>query len=82
MLLGPPGQVAAVAGKKDGMKQGEAGGILKELGYSADQVGMNFHKFIPVLLNGCIDLQILISLYVDSANNNNAVSAFCCKVCK
>lgn len=52
MLLGPPGQVAAVAGKKDGMKQGEAGGILKELGYSADQVGMNFHKFIPVLLNG------------------------------
>ena len=35
---GPPGQVAAVAGKKDGGKQGEAGGILKELGYTADQV--------------------------------------------
>jgi len=35
---GPPGQIAAVAGKKDGGKQGEAGGILKELGYTADQV--------------------------------------------
>jgi hypothetical protein len=38
MRPGPPGQVAAVAGKKDGGKQGEAGGILKELGYTADQV--------------------------------------------
>lgn len=37
-LLGPPGQVAAVAGKKAGMKQGELGGILKELGYTEDQV--------------------------------------------
>lgn len=35
---GPPGQVAAVAGKKDGMKQGEVGGLLKELGYTSDQV--------------------------------------------
>ena len=39
LLPGPPGQVAAVAGKKDGMKQGEVGGILKELGYKEDQVG-------------------------------------------
>lgn len=38
VLLGPPGQVAAVAGKKAGMKQGELGGILKELGYTEDQV--------------------------------------------
>ena len=38
-LAGPPGQVAAVAGKKAGMKQGELGGILKELGYTEDQVG-------------------------------------------
>jgi hypothetical protein len=36
--LGPPGQVAAVAGKKAGMKQGELAGILKELGYTEDQV--------------------------------------------
>ncbi|KAJ7103175.1 cytochrome-b5 reductase [Mycena belliarum] len=38
MVCGPPGQVAALAGKKAGMKQGEIGGVLKELGYSADQV--------------------------------------------
>jgi cytochrome-b5 reductase len=37
-VCGPPGQVIAVAGKKDGMKQGTIGGILKELGYSEDQV--------------------------------------------
>ena len=28
----------AVAGKKDGMKQGEIGGVLKELGYTEEQV--------------------------------------------
>ncbi|KAF8481579.1 cytochrome-b5 reductase [Russula ochroleuca] len=37
-ICGPPGQVSAVAGKKDGMKQGEIGGILKELGYTEEQV--------------------------------------------
>ncbi|KLO16146.1 cytochrome-b5 reductase [Schizopora paradoxa] len=37
-VCGPPGQVAALSGKKDGMKQGELGGILKELGYKDDQV--------------------------------------------
>ncbi|KAI8980634.1 cytochrome-b5 reductase [Trametes punicea] len=37
-VCGPPGQVAAVAGPKEGMKQGELGGILKQLGYSQDQV--------------------------------------------
>ncbi|KAK7063910.1 NADH-cytochrome b5 reductase [Favolaschia claudopus] len=38
MVCGPPGQVAAIAGKKDGFKQGEIGGVLKELGYTSDQV--------------------------------------------
>jgi cytochrome-b5 reductase len=38
LVCGPPGQVAAVAGKKDGMKQGALGGVLKELGYKEDQV--------------------------------------------
>ncbi|KAF9486386.1 cytochrome-b5 reductase [Pholiota conissans] len=37
-VCGPPPQVASVAGKKAGMKQGELGGILKELGYSEEQV--------------------------------------------
>ncbi|KZT63636.1 ferredoxin reductase-like protein [Daedalea quercina L-15889] len=37
-ICGPPGQVNAIAGKKDGMKQGSLGGILKELGYTEDQV--------------------------------------------
>ncbi|KIL71403.1 hypothetical protein M378DRAFT_114509 [Amanita muscaria Koide BX008] len=37
-VCGPPGQVAALAGKKNGKEQGELGGILKELGYSQDQV--------------------------------------------
>jgi cytochrome-b5 reductase len=36
--IGPPGQVNAVAGKKDGPRQGAVGGILKELGYTEDQV--------------------------------------------
>ncbi|KAF8529678.1 cytochrome-b5 reductase [Hysterangium stoloniferum] len=39
-ICGPPAQVAAVAGKKEGMKQGEVGGILKELGYTTEQVGV------------------------------------------
>jgi len=38
LQTGPPGQVNAVAGQKDGMKQGAVGGILKELGYTEDQV--------------------------------------------
>ncbi|CAA7265856.1 unnamed protein product [Cyclocybe aegerita] len=37
-VCGPPPQVAAIAGKKNGMKQGDLGGILKELGYTEDQV--------------------------------------------
>jgi cytochrome-b5 reductase len=37
-IIGPPPQVASIAGKKAGMKQGELGGILKELGYTEDQV--------------------------------------------
>ncbi|KAI0275415.1 hypothetical protein BC834DRAFT_840227 [Gloeopeniophorella convolvens] len=38
LICGPPGQVNAIAGKKEGMKQGPVGGILKELGYTEDQV--------------------------------------------
>ncbi|KAJ7204404.1 cytochrome-b5 reductase [Mycena pura] len=37
MVCGPPGQMAALAGKKAGMKQGPLGGILKELGYTEEQ---------------------------------------------
>ncbi|RPD54450.1 cytochrome-b5 reductase [Lentinus tigrinus ALCF2SS1-7] len=37
-VCGPPGQVAALAGKKEGMKQGALGGVLKDLGYNEDQV--------------------------------------------
>jgi cytochrome-b5 reductase len=38
--IGPPGQVAAIAGNKAGFKQGELGGILKQLGYTEDQVSI------------------------------------------
>ncbi|KAI0066708.1 cytochrome-b5 reductase [Artomyces pyxidatus] len=37
-VCGPPGQVNAIAGKKAGGQQGELGGVLKELGYTEDQV--------------------------------------------
>jgi len=37
-VCGPPGQVAALAGPKAGMKQGELGGALKDLGYTSEQV--------------------------------------------
>ncbi|KAF7307250.1 NADH-cytochrome b5 reductase [Mycena indigotica] len=38
MVCGPPPQVASIAGKKAGMKQGPLGGVLKELGYTEEQV--------------------------------------------
>jgi cytochrome-b5 reductase len=38
LVCGPPPQVAAIAGKKDGMKQGALDGALKELGYKEEQV--------------------------------------------
>ncbi|KAN0100185.1 hypothetical protein V8E55_000169, partial [Tylopilus felleus] len=38
-VCGPPPQLISLAGKKDGFKQGELSGILKELGYTSDQVG-------------------------------------------
>ncbi|POW07169.1 hypothetical protein PSHT_10064 [Puccinia striiformis] len=37
-VCGPPGQVAAIAGPKDDMEQGELKGILKDIGFSQDQV--------------------------------------------
>ena len=47
--LGPPGQVAAVAGKKAGMKQGELAGILKDLGYTEDQVRVSICSCVRAL---------------------------------
>ena len=44
LWAGPPPQVASIAGKKAGMKQGELGGILKELGYTEDQVCFSSHR--------------------------------------
>ncbi|KAF9484116.1 NADH-cytochrome b5 reductase [Pholiota conissans] len=37
-VCGPPPQVASLAGAKDGPKQGVFGGILKDLGYTEEQV--------------------------------------------
>lgn len=37
-ICGPPPMVKATAGPKDGMKQGDLGGALKELGFEASQV--------------------------------------------
>ncbi|RSH87002.1 NADH-cytochrome b5 reductase [Saitozyma podzolica] len=37
-VCGPPGQVKALAGPKDGPRQGELQGALKELGYTAEEV--------------------------------------------
>ncbi|KAH7340735.1 hypothetical protein B0J17DRAFT_766678 [Rhizoctonia solani] len=37
-VCGPPGQVAAISGPKDGFAQGELGGALKDLGYVKEQV--------------------------------------------
>lgn len=49
-VTGPPPQVLSLAGKKDGpYKQGELTGVLKELGYTADQVG-SIHRLWDMLL--------------------------------
>lgn len=37
-VCGPPPQVKSIAGPKDGPRQGELLGALKELGYSSDEV--------------------------------------------
>ncbi|KAG9100951.1 NADH-cytochrome b5 reductase [Ceratobasidium sp. UAMH 11750] len=37
-VCGPPGQMTAISGQKDGMKQGELAGALKELGFTSEQV--------------------------------------------
>jgi NAD(P)H-flavin reductase len=37
-VCGPPPQVKSIAGPKDGPRQGELQGALKELGYTADEV--------------------------------------------
>ena len=46
--IGPPGQVAAIAGNKAGFKQGELGGILKQLGYTENQVSI-LKRFVMLL---------------------------------
>lgn len=37
-VCGPPGQMKAISGEKDGMKQGELSGALKDLGYTSNEV--------------------------------------------
>ena len=37
-VCGPPGMYKAISGMKEGAKQGQLSGILKELGYTEDQV--------------------------------------------
>ena len=37
-MIGPAGQVSAVAGKWEGMKQGTVIGVFKQLGYSGEQI--------------------------------------------
>ena len=49
--------MAAIAGKKDGMKQGALGGVLKELGYTEDQVCPDVPSKMPV--TDLIDLSLL-----------------------
>ena len=61
-VCGPPGQVAAVAGKKDGMKQGALSGILKDLGYSEDQVSERVVRWMRgclLVLDDAAGLQVL-----------------------
>ena len=50
-VCGPPPQVAALAGKKDGMKQGELAGALKELGYTEGQASRNYRHLIGLLIS-------------------------------
>ena len=56
---GPPGQVASLAGKKNGKEQGELGGILKELGYSQDQVSRPANLCVEVGFDFIVGLQVL-----------------------
>ena len=37
-VCGPPGQVKAIAGPKDGPRQGELTGALKDLGFVQEEV--------------------------------------------
>ena len=63
ILLGPPGQVNAIAGKKDGMKQGALNGILKELGYNEDQVRLPWSLAPDLIPDISLGVQILDSIY-------------------
>jgi hypothetical protein len=57
LASGPPPQVASVAGKKAGMKQGEIGGVLKELGYTSDQVCASLAS-AEIIFNRSISSQV------------------------
>lgn len=63
LVCGPPGQVNALAGKKDGMKQGQVGGLLKELGYTEEQVSYSELFVVRPLIwadrFGCVGVQVL-----------------------
>ena len=52
LVCGPPAQVAAIAGKKEGMKQGALGGASKELGYDESQVSRRELDIRRVLARG------------------------------
>ena len=58
-ICGPPGQVSALAGKKDGMKQGALAGLLKELGYTEEQVSAFSPGICFVAETSYLGLQVL-----------------------
>ena len=53
----------AIAGKKDGMKQGALSGILKELGYNEDQVRLPWSLAPDLIPDISLGVQILDSIY-------------------
>ena len=57
--------MAALAGKKDGFKQGALSGVLKELGYTEDQVRVRRRDLKRDVSYPCISLglQVLDSIY-------------------
>lgn len=61
--VGPPPQVASLAGKKDGQNQGELDGILKDLGYTQEQVRLLLNV---IVVNHFIDLTLLLCRYLNS----------------
>lgn len=78
MVCGPPGQVIAIAGKKDGMKQGSVGGVLKELGYTEEQVSC-----FPILCLKRASTDAIcryLSSRWGSVSNTAACAKLCCQI--